>query len=181
MSEQMNDRIPPETCPACGAKVISIRQGHEWGCTRHDCGYWDRKSKEQPAPSPGGEPVTPRLKELFPALLEERERQGIAQYGRSLETWNGRSAFRDLIEELVDACQYSLQLEMERADLARWFGEALELARDAIDMANTSPTVTDKQFQALERREATLLEKARKLEVKPFSWLQENGQRRAAD
>lgn len=70
---------------------------------------------DQPAPTPDprSRPVTSALR----ALLDERERRGIATYGTTLHTHNGRSSPRDLVEELIDGAQYALQWEMERADL----------------------------------------------------------------
>ena len=68
---------------------------------------------EQPLPTPGKQSVTRALM----AMLEARERKGIETYGRSLETFNGRKAPRDLLEELIDAAQYCLQWEIEREAL----------------------------------------------------------------
>lgn len=81
----------------------------------------DRAERSAPAPaSAPGTPFNPRSRPVtgaVRALLDERERRGIATYGVSLTTWNGRSSPRDLVEELIDAAQYALQWEMERADL----------------------------------------------------------------
>lgn len=68
---------------------------------------------EQPQPYAGRQSVTRALMDL----LAERERKGIETYGRSLETFNGRDATRDLLEELIDGAQYALQWQMERAEL----------------------------------------------------------------
>lgn len=68
---------------------------------------------EQPLPGPGQQSVTRAVM----ALLEERERKGIATYGKSLSTFNGRVSPRDLVEELIDGAQYALQWEVERAEL----------------------------------------------------------------
>lgn len=62
-------------------------------------------------------------------MLVERESRGIAKYGRTLETWNGRDAAVDTIEEFLDAGQYGTQLALELADLRR---QAAEL-RPAIE------------------------------------------------
>lgn len=45
--------------------------------------------------------------------LDEREALGVKRYGRSLETFNGRNAFRDLQDELLDGLNYATQAEME--------------------------------------------------------------------
>jgi hypothetical protein len=68
----------------------------------------------QDNPLPGEKAVTPQARVEFIRMLAEREKQGIATYGRSLETFNGRDALRDIKEELIDAWQYLIQLEMER-------------------------------------------------------------------
>ena len=75
---------------------------------------WDHQPEtEQPLPKPGGESVTDRLIER----LLERQKKGIATYGRSLETFNGRDAIRDLEEELLDGLQYLTQVRLEREAL----------------------------------------------------------------
>lgn len=65
---------------------------------------------DQPLPTPGGQSVTRAVM----ADLAAREARGVATYGRSLETFNGRDAVRDLYEELLDASQYCRQWLMER-------------------------------------------------------------------
>lgn len=65
---------------------------------------------EQHLPQAGKQSVTQELMKLLLA----REKKGIETYGRSLETFNGRSAERDLVEELIDATQYALQIKLER-------------------------------------------------------------------
>jgi hypothetical protein len=45
--------------------------------------------------------------------IKLREGVGIKKYGQTLETFNGRSALRDLYEELLDASQYIKQKMME--------------------------------------------------------------------
>ena len=68
---------------------------------------------DQPLPTTGKQSVT----RLLMSLLAEREKRGIETYGKSLETFNGRDAPRDLVEELIDACQYALQWQTERLAL----------------------------------------------------------------
>ena len=50
-----------------------------------------------------------RLKSYFLA----REQKGIATYGTPLQPFNGRNAKQDLLEELLDACQYAKQICIE--------------------------------------------------------------------
>ena len=68
-------------------------------------------------PTPGRENVTPVARELFRQMIDAREQAGIATYGTTLQTHNGRDVFRDLMEEIVDAWQYAVQAQMETTDL----------------------------------------------------------------
>jgi hypothetical protein len=76
------------------------------------------------------------------AVLRERSDFGLRKYGTRLETWNGRDAHLDALQELLDLFAYMHQAAMERADLeaqlvklharvaelegqqARWHGDA---------------------------------------------------------
>ena len=88
---------------------------------------WERtfgkKPDEQPRPTAGKQSVTAALR----TLLDERERKGIATYGISLTTFNGRSALRDAIEESLDQTQYLMQEVMEREALETKLAAALRL------------------------------------------------------
>jgi hypothetical protein len=55
--------------------------------------------------------------DLLLDLMEERRQVGLRRYGQPLRAFNGRSAARDLREELLDAANYSLQVEREMAAL----------------------------------------------------------------
>lgn len=72
---------------------------------------------EQPMPKPGTTDVTPVARGLFLTMLLDREKKGVETYGTSLQTWNGRNPIRDLLEELIDAWQYAVQIDLEVADL----------------------------------------------------------------
>lgn len=73
------------------------------------------RPEDQALPTAGREPVQDRLAE-FVNLVRERRELGIQRYGRPLETGNGRDAGRDLVEELVDAACYAMQLRLERRE-----------------------------------------------------------------
>ena len=76
----------------------------------------------QPAPKPGQEHVFPRLI----AEIERRNRKGLETYGRALETFNGRDALWDALEEALDLCVYLMQAIMEReSDGGHSFGAVL--------------------------------------------------------
>lgn len=76
--------------------------------------YW---ADEQPAPRPGYSDVFGLAEVMLPSLLKERRERGLRTYGRPLETWNGRDAVRDALEEILDAFLYVLQEALEREDL----------------------------------------------------------------
>lgn len=68
---------------------------------------------DEPKPQPGKVGVTPIARVLFLAQLEEQEKKGLAKYGTTLQTHNGRNAAHDAMQELVDAWQYLVQLDLE--------------------------------------------------------------------
>lgn len=76
---------------------------------------------DQPPPVGG---TGPSILALVRADLEERERVGIARYGRPLQSHNGRDALIDLYQELLDAAAYTRQLIEERAAADRDAGRA---------------------------------------------------------
>uniref|UniRef100_A0A6M3LBE9 Uncharacterized protein n=1 Tax=viral metagenome TaxID=1070528 RepID=A0A6M3LBE9_9ZZZZ len=89
----------------------------------------------QPQPQPGRENVTPVAREDFNRRLTEREQQGLATYGTTLQTFNGRDAIKDALDELIDAYQYVIQAQMERdsdSALDRKLGQALRTLWDAV-------------------------------------------------
>ena len=59
------------------------------------------------------EPVAPSLKQRFADWIDARTAQGIETYGGPLTTDNGRAAERDMMEELLDFCQYQEQSRLE--------------------------------------------------------------------
>lgn len=84
----------------------------------------------QPAPKPGREAVLPHLIRL----LQERAAKGEATYGRPLETFNGRDATHDALEEFADAAMYLMQENRQlRAQLAEARTEGLPV--DGPDVA----------------------------------------------
>lgn len=46
--------------------------------------------------------------------IQQRKKIGLERYGTLLQPHNGRDAFRDLEEELLDALQYVTQYQLER-------------------------------------------------------------------
>lgn len=79
----------------------------------------------QPDPVQGREEVLHHLL----ARIEQRKRQGIATYGTTLHTFNGRSALTDAIEEGIDKVIYLEQELLERAELNN-FVELVASAED---------------------------------------------------
>ena len=74
---------------------------------------------DQPMATSGGMNVTPVARRVFFEMLDSRERKGIASYGTTLQTFNGRDAVQDALEEAIDLWQYLTQIALERdADAA---------------------------------------------------------------
>ena len=64
-------------------------------------------------PTTGGEDVAPALKERFGKYVDERTERGAKLYGTPLQTNNGRNVGQDMVEEILDFCQYQQQHIME--------------------------------------------------------------------
>ena len=69
---------------------------------------------EQPMPTPGTENVTTYAREEFLRCLQSQEQKGLAKYGTTLQTNNGRDAIQDAKAECIDLWQYLCQVELER-------------------------------------------------------------------
>jgi hypothetical protein len=72
-----------------------------------------RAFEQQPAPVSGERPVVPDLV----ALLEERRAFGARKYGTELHTHNGRDAYLDALQGLLDLFVYLHQAQLEGAQL----------------------------------------------------------------
>lgn len=68
-------------------------------------------------------------RETFLSIGDEQDAKGLEVYGRPLECFNGRDAYRDAVAEQYDAILYTTQLMTETAVFARM----LKVAADAID------------------------------------------------
>ena len=71
---------------------------------------------EQQLPIPNDHP---HIVDLVIEDLHARRRVGIERYGTALQAFNGRSALRDLYEELLDAVQYARQVIEENPGIDR--------------------------------------------------------------
>lgn len=69
---------------------------------------------EQPPPRTG---VTD-VHSAFLGLVQERYVRGLRTYGTPLQTFNGRDALRDAIEEVIDLGKYLTQEWLERQAMA---------------------------------------------------------------
>ena len=74
------------------------------------------------------EPVAPSLKQRFSDWIDERTALGVTKYGTPLMTFNGRDSGQDMVEEILDFCQYQQQHIMELEALLEshgilWTGE----------------------------------------------------------
>lgn len=72
------------------------------------------KGDQRMPESNGGERVAPFARDEFLRMLERQIEVGEERYGKMLETFNGRDALRDAMEELIDAWQYLCQIRLER-------------------------------------------------------------------
>ena len=68
---------------------------------------------KQRMPEPGQQDVAPALKARFSRWVDSRTSEGIGTYGRPLQTFNGRDVVMDMMEEILDFCQYQQQRIME--------------------------------------------------------------------
>jgi hypothetical protein len=78
---------------------------------------------DQPLPTEGQENVQDALIER----IKERRALGVQRYGRPLQTFNGRVATRDLLEELLDGATYAMQVQMEWDATQTMISEAVRL------------------------------------------------------
>src|SRR5271168_1041775 len=60
--------------------------------------------------------------------VEARIRIGEKKYGKRLQSFNGRDALKDLYDEVLDALNYSKQLEIENKDNGEIFRGLIALA-----------------------------------------------------
>ena len=90
---------------------------------------------DQPMPkrSKASKPVCVAAQQRFNALLVSQRMVGEMDYGVPLATFNGRSAYLDLMTEMADAVHYATQAEMEREEIvkrAQGMAKALEKVID---------------------------------------------------
>lgn len=81
---------------------------------------------DQPLPTEGQENV----QDTLIRLIEERRDLGKQRYGRPLQTFNGRNAVRDALEEALDLATYLMQVEMETKATQARLREVLHIHRD---------------------------------------------------
>lgn len=90
---------------------------------------------KQPDPKPGGQEVLPLLKKF----LDERAAQGLSEYGRPLETGNGRDALQDWVDEQLDSAMYAVQFLIEWkafVEKTAWRRERIEFLSTLLDQAD---------------------------------------------
>lgn len=107
----------------------------------------ERRARE-PLPQPAPSPLDPRRTPVFASalarlapgpfrdLVAAREAVGVATYGESLHSHNGRDALRDTLEELADAFVYLEQLRLEGVTVT-YVGEKGTIYLDLIGAAQT--------------------------------------------
>lgn len=77
----------------------------------------DERITDQPRPTPNQDPA---IADLVIADIAERRRIGTERYGTPLQAHNGRAAFIDLYQELLDAVQYARQIIEETPESEAW-------------------------------------------------------------
>ncbi|MFE6000363.1 hypothetical protein ACFQ6C_26440 [Streptomyces sp. NPDC056454] len=93
---------------------------------------------DQPLPTAGQESVQDALIKR----IEERRELGIQRYGTPLQTFNGRNAVRDALEEALDLATYLMQVEMEQTARQAGLREALKLHEADQGLCRTCATPT---------------------------------------
>ncbi|MEV7674978.1 hypothetical protein [Streptomyces sp. NPDC088752] len=88
-----------------------------------------QRDGDQPLPVEGQENVQDRLIEK----IKERRELGIQRYGRPLQTFNGRDAVKDALEEALDLATYLMQVGMEIAATRLRIHDALRLHASSSD------------------------------------------------
>ena len=108
------------TCPCGHCQCFHHNYGKfvRGHCHDCDCVTWKgigafKSDNPQPMPTTGGEDVAPALKERFGKYIDERTERGAKLYGTPLQTNNGRNVGQDMVEEILDFCQYQQQHIME--------------------------------------------------------------------
>lgn len=89
---------------------------------------------DQPLPTEGQENVQDALIEH----IQARKVLGVQRYGRPLQTFNGRDALKDLLDELLDGATYAMQVRMEIAATQGRIDRALELHTTTVEGQCTS-------------------------------------------
>jgi hypothetical protein len=68
---------------------------------------------DEKAPVGGEEFVGNVARPEFDKAFDEQASKGFDKYGTYLKTFNGRNAYHDFLQELVDCLMYATQLNME--------------------------------------------------------------------
>jgi hypothetical protein len=89
---------------------------------------------DEPLPKPGQVDVIPKAQEWFLHVSHLQEQKGRQKYGTTLQTFNGRDATVDAMQDLVDVAHYLTQEQIEKHELAYQLSAALgrieELTRE---------------------------------------------------
>jgi len=79
---------------------------------------------KQPDPVPNGHPA---LWDLIISDMKGRDELGLKNYGTRLQPFNGRSAIKDVYEELLDGMVYLKQLQFELHSISTQIKEVAEM------------------------------------------------------
>ena len=106
----------------------------------------ERATQYEPAPQPGASSVTDELlydverlslpqeqRTQLRQMLHARREMGRAKYGCELQTYNGRNAWNDCLQELLDAAVYITQARMEGRSVPTEIRSVLHLVSTLIE------------------------------------------------
>ena len=86
---------------------------------------------QQPPPRPGRETTAPVARHNFERTFEHQIQKGYEKYGVTLESFNGRDAYQDFLQEQVDGLQYATQLYLEAKTFAALLASTTEILERA--------------------------------------------------
>lgn len=70
-----------------------------------------RRPEDQPLPIPND---GPSMHDKLVDMVKHRKQLGLNRFGSALQAHNGRDPLQDVLEELIDAAVYLLQVREER-------------------------------------------------------------------
>lgn len=98
-------------------------------------------SEKQPDPIPNHHPA---LWDLIISDMKGRDELGLKNYGTRLQPFNGRSAIKDVYEELLDGMVYLKQLQIELHTISSQIKEVADMMAEQTEVKEKLDSVTSK-------------------------------------